>query len=166
MTEFKTCWNLCFFSAAQLGLQRLSSVCLLHGWYSHGFQWTLCPQGGSQLPVGRLHWEDPLSPPWHCRCQFEHKPDIQTLYTMFVRIPMLLLLFLSALVEHSPRTWSLLRTTQMKWLTSWGITLPCTMQCTQCTSAPWWFGPTWTMSSPPSQWTKWQLQMATMKCSS
>lgn len=51
--------------ASQLCLQRLSSLCLLHGWHPHGFQRTLRPQGGSQLPVGGLHREDPLPPPRH-----------------------------------------------------------------------------------------------------
>lgn len=54
-----------FSSTSQFCLQRLSSLCLFHGRHPHGLQWTLRPQGGSQLPMGGLHWEDPLPSPWH-----------------------------------------------------------------------------------------------------
>lgn len=54
-----------FTFSSQRCLQRLSSLCLLHGRHPHGLQRTLRPQGGSQLPVGGLHWEDPLPSTWH-----------------------------------------------------------------------------------------------------
>lgn len=91
MTETKIAQHACFFLVwyifltfffplslltftAQLCLQRFSSLCLFHGRHPHGLQWTLCSQGGSQLPVGGLHREDPLPSTRHSAFQIHTDP--------------------------------------------------------------------------------------------
>lgn len=66
----------------------------------------------------------------------------------------------------SPPTWNPQRITQTRSSTSWETTPPCTMPYTRYTSAPWWSEPTWTTSSPRSQWTRWPLQTGATRCCS